>query len=357
MTGSTQNVGNKVPRPLSVRNKIFIGGLGALTPIIMNLLVVDLEKLLIQLTPLVVFAYLIKVLILFYIGGMVAFLNKDENKPIKLFQLGIYAPALIIAFMNTNPLQPNTESGGLDNPIFKTQPASPVPDAAPDEQTEPEKNDETGNNTPTAAAKVFSASAATTFINGGDSIIPAITEKVNRLRDTLMRKNLLTNSMIMDPMLESMAEKDSTLLDDFMDKVNLQKQIIENTVLEDTAIYRYTYPIESITEQFMRGIFGVKSERVWYVILDKFENKQDAEIHAKLITKEINDRYGKKSLDWQGNFLHPTIYLHHDPEEATYSVVIGKHMRFHDARFLLTQLSKMDIPSLTSGNAELWKFE
>jgi hypothetical protein len=84
--------------------KILIGGLGALTPIIMNLLAVDLEVLFLNLTLFAVLGYLIRVIILFYLGGITAFLHKDETSPVKIFELGIVAPALITALINAGQI-------------------------------------------------------------------------------------------------------------------------------------------------------------------------------------------------------------------------------------------------------------
>jgi len=84
--------------------KILIGGLGALTPIIMNLLVVDLEVLLVKLTLFAILGYTIRVIILFYLGGMTAFLHKDEDNSVKIFELGIVAPALITALINAGQI-------------------------------------------------------------------------------------------------------------------------------------------------------------------------------------------------------------------------------------------------------------
>ncbi len=97
--------------------KIFIGGLGALTPIIMNLMVVDLEVLLINVTLLAVLGYAIRVIILFYIGGITAFLHKDETSPVKIFELGIVAPALITAMLNAGQIDvPKTKPEAANNP-------------------------------------------------------------------------------------------------------------------------------------------------------------------------------------------------------------------------------------------------
>jgi hypothetical protein len=98
---------------MSTSKKILIGGLGALTPIILNLLVIELEVLLLKLTLFAVIGYLIRVIVLFYLGGIIAFLHKDENNPIKIFELGIVAPALITAMLN---------AGQIDLPRMKSQP-------------------------------------------------------------------------------------------------------------------------------------------------------------------------------------------------------------------------------------------
>lgn len=84
--------------------KILIGGLGALTPVIMNLLVIDLEVLLLNVTLFAVLGYTIRVIILFYLGGITAFLHKDEDSPVKIFELGIVAPALITALINAGQI-------------------------------------------------------------------------------------------------------------------------------------------------------------------------------------------------------------------------------------------------------------
>ncbi len=97
---------------MATRKKILIGGLGALTPIIMNLLVVDFNVLFMQITAFSVLGYFIRVIVLFYLGGLVAFLHKDEKSPVKIFELGIVAPALITALINANNVEvPKIQSG------------------------------------------------------------------------------------------------------------------------------------------------------------------------------------------------------------------------------------------------------
>lgn len=98
---------------LTTRRKIMIGGVGALTPIVLNLLVVDLKTTFATTTALVLVGYLIRVVGLFYLGGLVAYFHKDEKNALKLFELGIVAPALITALMNgtTNVQNVNLRAG------------------------------------------------------------------------------------------------------------------------------------------------------------------------------------------------------------------------------------------------------
>lgn len=85
---------------MSATKKILFGGLGALTPVIINLLVVDFSTVLSNQTMGVLVGYVVRVLVLFYLGGLVAWLHTDEVSPLKLFQLGIAAPALLTTYMN-----------------------------------------------------------------------------------------------------------------------------------------------------------------------------------------------------------------------------------------------------------------
>ncbi|HEB36127.1 hypothetical protein LCGC14_0953040 [marine sediment metagenome] len=104
---------------MNTRKKIMIGGLGALTPVIMNLLIVDLNVVFVKITLLASLAYVIRIVILFSLGGFVAFLHKGENSPIKIFELGIVAPALITAMINAGQV-----------PILKAPPQTAETSAA-----------------------------------------------------------------------------------------------------------------------------------------------------------------------------------------------------------------------------------
>jgi hypothetical protein len=104
---------------LTTFRKCLFGGLGALTPIVISLLTLDLNTSLKNITFIVGFGYLVKVSVLFYVGGMVAYLHKEEKNPLKLFELGIVAPALILGVLNGT-----ANSSGKTVAALVAQPAS-----------------------------------------------------------------------------------------------------------------------------------------------------------------------------------------------------------------------------------------
>lgn len=98
--------------PLTPREKLLIGGLGALTPLAANLLVVDFASLqTAAFAPQALVGYFVKASLLFSLGGFIAYLHDDERKRFKLFQLGLGVPALVVAFLNgSNVKIPQTAS-------------------------------------------------------------------------------------------------------------------------------------------------------------------------------------------------------------------------------------------------------
>lgn len=85
---------------MSVMQRFFIACLGALTPIITNLLVVDLNTTLNNLHVIDGITYSIRLIALCLAACIVVFLDSDESRPAKLFQLGIMAPALLTSLIN-----------------------------------------------------------------------------------------------------------------------------------------------------------------------------------------------------------------------------------------------------------------
>ncbi len=102
------------------QKRILIGGLGAMTPILMNLLVVDLSVTFQSISVFIIVGYLLRVTILFYLGGLIAYLHKDEKSPFKLFELGIVAPALVTGFMNAANVDSHAVGQNVNSAIEKT---------------------------------------------------------------------------------------------------------------------------------------------------------------------------------------------------------------------------------------------
>jgi hypothetical protein len=81
-------------------NRMLIGCLGALAPILTNLLIVDLQTVIPNITFISAISYALRLAALCAAACIVVFLNRDEEDSIKLFQLGVAAPALLTGMLN-----------------------------------------------------------------------------------------------------------------------------------------------------------------------------------------------------------------------------------------------------------------
>ena len=87
---------------MTPQRRFLLGGGGALMPVLVSLLAIDLGALLdsqSNLTTGNIIGFAIRYLVLFVVGGVVAYLHEDETKSFKLFELGIVAPALITSLI------------------------------------------------------------------------------------------------------------------------------------------------------------------------------------------------------------------------------------------------------------------
>jgi hypothetical protein len=86
--------------PFTWQRRYLLGGCGALMPLLLSLLTVDAAALSQNVTLPAVIGYSVKIAALFVAGGLFVALHHDEVNPLKLFQLGIAAPALMVAGLN-----------------------------------------------------------------------------------------------------------------------------------------------------------------------------------------------------------------------------------------------------------------
>jgi hypothetical protein len=223
---------------LNTRQKIVIGGLGALTPIAVNLLVIDFATIFVGLTPLVFVGYVIRVVILFYLGGLVAFLHKDEHNRVKLFELGIVAPALITGLMNAARIDvPKTPAEASNRPA------------------------------------------------GVDVLVAVVYAQDGRTRD----------------------------------------------------LRTFSPPPETAVQQVVRGLTGLKSKRVWFVIAGSSVSRADAE----KLAAEINSRKMKD--------LTADVYAPYDGNRQ-YAVVIRANLTYGEAK----SLRQRAVTSRLRGDPYLW---
>ena len=92
---------------MNPKKRFLIGGGGALMPVLVSFLAIDIAAAIdsdANLSTGNIVGFGVRYLILFLIGGVVAYLHEDEVKPFKLFELGIAAPALITSFITAQGL-------------------------------------------------------------------------------------------------------------------------------------------------------------------------------------------------------------------------------------------------------------
>jgi hypothetical protein len=78
----------------------------------MFLINLDFERYFFEATTLKTVGYLVRGLILFLVGGFIAYLHEDERKKITLFLLGVAAPSMIAGYISTSNQSSTTTSTG-----------------------------------------------------------------------------------------------------------------------------------------------------------------------------------------------------------------------------------------------------
>ena len=111
---------------MKLQARIFIGIMGALCPLLLNLLVVDYDLIFANATTPKVIGYVVKIIVLSGIGSFfTCFLYVSEINALKLFQYALGAPALILSFSNGHNLDarqqkiPSEEQSQLHTSVTK----------------------------------------------------------------------------------------------------------------------------------------------------------------------------------------------------------------------------------------------
>lgn len=97
-------------RNIGTRERILLGGAGALTPILLNALLVDTNTVFAKLTAVVALSYALRVIILFLLGSINTWLHEEEKCRKKLWQLGMAGPALVTTLLNGSSVERHSGS-------------------------------------------------------------------------------------------------------------------------------------------------------------------------------------------------------------------------------------------------------
>lgn len=89
---------------MDTKSRFIIGGIGGLAPIVLFLINLDFDRYVTDATTWKTVGYLVRAVLLFLLGGFVAYLHETEKKRITLFLVGVAAPSLIAGYLSTaNP--------------------------------------------------------------------------------------------------------------------------------------------------------------------------------------------------------------------------------------------------------------
>jgi hypothetical protein len=105
---------------MSKRERIVLGGLGGLAPVLVNIFVVDYNSVLVDANLGLAIGYVLKSIGLFGAGALMAYLHQEPAEPRVIFQLGMAAPAALIAALNGARI----ERANLNGPEPGDQPES-----------------------------------------------------------------------------------------------------------------------------------------------------------------------------------------------------------------------------------------
>jgi len=88
--------------------RFLLGGIGALAPVVLFLINLDFEQYVAEATAWKTIGYIVRTILLFLLGGFIAYLHEKENKRITLFLVGVSAPSLLAGSIST--ASPNASS-------------------------------------------------------------------------------------------------------------------------------------------------------------------------------------------------------------------------------------------------------
>jgi len=95
----------------------WMGGLGAIAPIFLSLLTLDVSTVFATTSPLVVLGYLVRASLLFLAGGLYVWIyHADEKVRSRIFEFGVLAPALLTTAVNGLQV-PKPSSTGAAGPV------------------------------------------------------------------------------------------------------------------------------------------------------------------------------------------------------------------------------------------------
>jgi hypothetical protein len=312
--------------------KFALGGIGAVVPTALSLIVVDLEPVLAHMTLFAALGLVVKVVLLFAIGGLWAWLHKQESQRLRVFELGIVAPAMILSV--SNGLKVGGPGGGpiaglesMAEIVMSEAHAQPVPEAVRQQVAVGSVrgqvvDGETGEPLVGAHVRVSGTDIGTLTAENG-----AFELNLPAGGHTLLVS--LLGFSYGEVAVEVAAGRTAEVRVPLEQAALSVEQIIVSGSVEETEP-----PPESRVQQFFRGFLGRSDPRAWYVAGEEYGNAEDAARKAHEYIVALNDPAAARVYE----VPDPAT-----PARVRYVVVFGTNLNHNEALALQTKIDELGL--------------
>ncbi len=318
--------------PMPAAHKFLLGGLGAVVPTVASLAVVDLEPVLAHMTLLAGLGLAVKVVLLFLIGGVWAWLHRQENQRARVFELGIVAPATILTLSNGIKA---AGPAGIQNTMlpavvefFSSEAYAQTPPVAIQQQ----------RSVGTIRGRVVQAETEEPLpgvhvhVRGTD--VGTLTAETGAFELNIPPgSHTLLIALIGFSSVAQLVEVEASRTTEV--EVALEPAMIAlDEIVISRSVKSVQPPRESGVQQFLRGLLGRSDPRVWYVAGESYDTREAAARKAHEYIVALDDPDAAR------------VYEEPDPDRpgaTRFLVVFGTNLRYEEASALRQKIEALGL--------------
>jgi hypothetical protein len=315
--------------------RFLVGGLGALAPTVVSLLVVDLEPVLSKLTALAVVGLGVKVLVLFLIGGLWAWLHKTESVHLRVFEIGIVAPATILTFQNGVKVGNELAGRSAGAAILSLIAPEALAQTAAPAMSVPALSTVTGrvvaaeSGEPVVGAHIHVDGMDVGAMSGNDGTFSLhLPVGEHTLRVTRLGTQQVTQRVRVAVGVASQVDIQLS-----------QAATLPTAVQVQGPLDQIEAPREPGMSQFLRGLLGKPNPRAWFVTGGRYAIAEGAIAEAQEYIAALGDTSAAR------------IYFQPDPSDPSqrqYVVVFGTYLPLDDASALQKKLAAIGVTNASA---------